>query len=712
MTHFKIKVSAGSTLLVLLASAAVGAKVETWRHEGASAFGKGHREGIVVSDSGRLRLAQAIRPSKKLDAARVWDLARTPQGVLYAATGNEGKVYRSTPDGEWAVAHDSGDSQALSLAVTPDGRVFAGNGPGGVVVEVSDPARPSSRPDPKVQYIWDLASDPRGNLYAATGPTGQLWKRSPEGAWSLLLDSKHSHLLCVAIAPDGSAYAGSDGEGLIYRVGPDGKPSVVYDAPQNEVRTLFVAPDGAVYAGTAAESGGSGGTGRPGPPFGAGPGAGLSRPTRDAVETLALQRPDSPPRREGPDGPASALPGGTAAPKPATPGDNSVYRIGADGVPREVFRHKALIYALAWRDDRLYVGTGPEGQLFEVRDLGRESSPIARVDHGQVLALLADPKDGLLLGAGDPGAVLRLEPGHVATGTLTSDVLDARLISRFGALTWKADRPRGTSVAVKVRTGNVGEPDATWSPWSADQGDPSAAAAIKVPAGRFAQYQLTLASTDPASTPEVRSISLRYQTANLPPEIARVDVPDVGAGDGATRQARLNLRWEATDPNGDDLSYTLQIRKDGWPDWVDLGRDPLTDSSFAWDASAVPDGTYRLRVVATDRPSNAPDDARTRDRVSDPFLVDHLPPTVAVLASPGGATVTIKDEQTRIVKAAYALDGGEWVPIFPDDGLFDSPAETITVALPGLKPGTHVLMVRATDAAGNLGTGDLVKSAR
>ena len=74
--------------------------------------------------------------------------------------------------------------------------------------------------------------------------------------------------------------------------------------------------------------------------------------------------------------------------------------------------------------------------------------------------------------------------------------------------------------------------------------------------------------------------------------------------------------------------------------------------------------------------------------------------------------VTLEDDLTRLVKAAYALDGGEWVAVFPDDGLFDAPGETITIRLPDLKPGTHVLMVRASDAAGNVGTGDALIEAR
>ena len=95
--------------------------------------------------------------------------------------------------------------------------------------------------------------------------------------------------------------------------------------------------------------------------------------------------------------------------------------------------------------------------------------------------------------------------------------------------------------------------------------DPASALA-KVPPGHgLLNIEATLATTDPSATPELRSLTLRYQTANLPPEIARrgrarhVQFLDDGL---RPAEARLTLRWEATDPNGDDLSYTLHIRKD------------------------------------------------------------------------------------------------------------------------------------------------------
>jgi hypothetical protein len=221
-----------------------------------------------------------------------------------------------------------------------------------------------------------------------------------------------------------------------------------------------------------------------------------------------------------------------------------------------------------------------------------------------------------------------------------------------------------------------------------------------------------LATRDPSVSPELHSVALRYQSANLPPEIGRLDVPDVSALDGTARQTRMTVRWDVNDPNDDDLQFNLYLRKDGWPDWVKLNEQPVTEKSFAWDTTSVPAGVYRVRLSASDRPSNNPADALSRDKVSEPFLVDHEAPEVVIKTTGRGASVSLRDKLTRIVRASYALDGGDWVPVFADDGLFDTPQEAVTVSLPDLKPGSHVLMVRATDAAGNTGTGDALIEAK
>lgn len=676
--------------LLVAAVPAWGGKVETWKQDTAGAFAQGREESVIVAEPGRVRLARVLAPTAPIDAARVWDLAQGRDGAIHAATGDAGKVFRRQGDeGAWELAYDAEDGQALSLASAPDGRLYLGTGPSGQVVELSDPQRPATRPGPTVQYIWDLAVDAEGALHAATGPTGQLWKRAPGGAWSLLLDSKHDHLLCLAIGKDGSVYAGSDGEGLIYRVARDGKVSVVLDAPQSEVRSLLVGADGALYAGTATAATTSGGQSR-------GTSSTAVTPRR-AVRLASQERATNPP--------------GIARPRATAAGENLVYRIGPDGAAREVYRAKALMNALAWSNGNVLVGTGPEGRLVELIEGGREVNPMARLDHGQLLALLAGPDGSVLIGAADPGGVARLRPSYATSGTLTSEVFDAKLLSRFGAVTWRADQPAGTAVAVQLRSGNVEGPDETWSAWSGPMTDPSSARA-GVPPGRFVQYRVTLKAEMPGVTPELRSIAVRYQSLNLAPELTRISVPDLNEADGATRQTRLTLRWESSDPNGDDLTYELHVRKDGWPSWVALGERPLTEKSYDWDTTALPAGTYRARVVASDRPSNAPEDALTRELVSEPFLVDHLPPRVALRLEGRTAKAELRDEHTRIVSAAYALDGRDWVPLFPEDGLFDTAAETARITLDDLKPGVHVLMVRTTDAAGNTGSTDAVFEAR
>ncbi len=698
---------------VLCAVASGWAKVETWRQEGPTGFARAHREGVTLSEEGRVRLAHPVVPTRPITAERVWDLARTDSGAIWAATGDSGKVFKLEPraDASWTPALETHDSQVLALAHTRDEHVLAGTGPGGLIFDLADPKTPGVRIAPSVKYIWDLAVDRGGDVYAATGPEGQLWKRShSDGRWSLLYDSKMSHLLCVAVAPDGAIIAGSDREGLIYRITAAGSATIVFDAPQSEVRSLVWGGDGALYAGTAAEAGPAA---RTSPFLSFEPSAGATLVgARVAASGRVVRASYVPEQQTRPQpGARSNVPGGSAAPRPASPGENAVYRFAADLVPREVFRVKGMIHAMAWCQDRLLVGVAPDGSIHEIRNEGADVTLAVKLDSAQILALLAEPDGNVVIGTGDSASVRRLSARYESSARLVSEVKDARLKSRFGGVRWDAVTPPGTSISVQCRSGPVSEPDETWSPWSAAQTDPAHAAA-STPAGRYFQYRAILATGDPRQTPELRSISLAYRTINLAPEIARLDIPDLTAGDGAARQVRLSVRWDASDPNEDDLSYALKVRKDGWPDWIALGSEPTQEKSYSWDTTPFPSGKYRLKLIASDRRSNSPEETLARERESVPFVVDHDPPAVTATVRDGKASILIKDQLVRIASADYSLDGATWTPIFPDDRLFDALEERVTLDLKGLKPGVHVLMVRAVDAAGNTGSGDVLVESR
>ena len=200
------------------------AKLETWRQEGASAFAKHHRERVVISDKGRVRLGHALVPSGSLAAERVWDLAPGSEGRhVYAATGDAGKVFRrargAASPGPWRSTPPT--PRPSRLAARPTARSSSAPDRAGRSIEVTDPKHPASRPDPKRAVHLGPGRRRPGQPVRRDRPQRAALEAVDEtasGRWS----STARRRTCSASpsAPDGAVYAGSDGEGLIYRVGP------------------------------------------------------------------------------------------------------------------------------------------------------------------------------------------------------------------------------------------------------------------------------------------------------------------------------------------------------------------------------------------------------------------------------------------------------------------------------------------------------------
>ncbi|HID23378.1 MAG TPA: hypothetical protein EYP14_13405 [Planctomycetaceae bacterium] len=371
-----------------------------------------------------------------------------------------------------------------------------------------------------------------------------------------------------------------------------------------------------------------------------------------------------------------------------------------------------LVLCLAGSGDRLLVGTGQPARLFELDD----SRPLplitslARLDHGEILSLVRRPDGTIVLGAGDPGRLYSLGTGYAPQGSYESAVYDAGMISHWGAIEWDADVPPGTKLALAVRTGNVAKPDDTWSGWSAEMVDPRHSR-VGAPAGRFIQFRAAFETTDSSKTPTLRVVKVRFVTSNQAPVVKKIEVPDPADADGASKLTKIKVKWTAQDPNKDELRYQLWCRKGGWPDWISLAKG-LSKPEYEWNIAGAPEGRYRLRVVASDRMSNPAERALEAELISDTFVVDHTSPRVRLrtIADKGPVPVIevhAEDELTRIARAAYCVDSGTWQPIFPADGLFDSGRETIRFVPEELEAGRHVIVVRVTDAAGNVATADL-----
>ena len=695
-------------LALTLASSLDAAKMKVWQQQSQSHFEKAKFKHAVISSEGTLRLSRQVKPLAGIDAMHVWDVIEDKAGNLIVATGTEGKIFKVGADGKVDLLYSAAESQVLCLTHGPDDTIFAGTGPKGTILRIAAD-KTSVFTQALDTYVWSLAYDPQSKqLYAGTGPKGRVFQITSDGKSSVFYTTKQEHILRLALGSKGMLYAGTDKGGMVYRIEPRGKGFVIFHAPQAEIRSLLVTDD-AVYAGTGSPVPRRTGSGSSKTAFGTdketrGQGDKETEASSDSLVSLSpcllVSLSDS----------LVSLSDSAPAPTQPAIGDNSLFRIAGDGTVRELFREKVLILSMLRMNGRILLGTGQQGQLFEVDEASKEKTEIARLEHGQIHCLVQRKDGSIVLGTGDPGKLYVLEDRFAGKGTVVSEVLDAKIISKWGDFTWKANVPPSTSVTVAVRSGNVPDPDETWSDWAAEQTDAQAGKALAPPA-RYLQYRVTLGSDNPRVSPEVHGLTLRYRTTNQAPEITSFDVPDIDAGN-LDNPSKLKLKWSAVDPNEDELTFDLFFKKDGWKEWVKLETD-LEKKEYEWDTTAVPSGIYRLKLVASDRRDNTAEEALTAERISARVPVAHDPPRVTVKTAgiendQAVIEATATDAMVRLTEASFALNGKRWTNVFPTDGLFDGKSKSFRFKTDTLRPGTYVLLLRVRDAAGNVGTGDVV----
>ena len=175
-----------------------------------------------------------------------------------------------------------------------------------------------------------------------------------------------------------------------------------------------------------------------------------------------------------------------------------------------------------------------------------------------------------------------------------------------------------------------------------------------------------------------------------------------------------SFTWKASDDNLDSLEYSLYFRGIAESDWK-LLKEELTDTFYTLPAASLPDGAYRLKVVASDAPSNPHDKFLIGELISSPFVITSASPRVEIAEH----SVTGKKAEIRfgarvltgrIATAEFSIDGGEWYLVFPNDGIADSLNEDYRIVTPELPTGEHLVGIRASDGNGNTGTARLVVS--
>ena len=718
-----------------VAATASAAQPQFWRIEGARDFLQGESKGLSVDSEGRVRLAPVTKQLFSPETPYVWALARDGKGVLYAGTGNDGKVFRIQGE-TGTLFYDAPELEVHALAVGPDGRVYVGTSPEGKVWAVDKDGKAELFYDPSEKYIWALAFDRQGRLLVATGSEGRIYRVEKDGKAQPLLTSAETHITALATDDSGHVYAGSAPEGIVYRIDSTGKVFVLHDAPYREVKALAVGADGSLYV---AAVDGSEKEERPPAP--------VAPPIAPAAATAEVTVTESftlPPTAALPPQAAAAL--RAVAPSPGGNAKGALLRIAPSGEVDTVWSSmEETPHSLLATPDGILLGTGDKGKVYRIKD-DRTWSMLAAFPAEQVTALHADAGGAVVLATSNPAKVHVLQPAAGTSGTFVSKVQDTDTVSSWGRIRWQANAPAGTRVLLYSRSGNTGTPDSTWSDWSAAythaDGD-----AVSSERARFLQVKATLEGTKDA-TPVLDTITTAFLQRNLRPQVQSVTVhppgevfqkplsltgeveilgldtpvsPEQRPGGGGPRMPQIaatsysrklyqkgiqTLSWKADDPNQDTLSYDVYYRPLGDARYR-LLRKGLTDAVLAWDTSTVPNGRYVVRITASDAPSNPEAIALTADKESEPFDVDNTPPVVtASLTRPSPPTVRaiVRDDNSLVRRTEYAVDGGRWEEVHPIDGINDAQEETYDIAPKGLAPGPHVIVVRATDLLGNVST--------
>jgi hypothetical protein len=727
----RVPLCAAVSLLASWAVASVdAAPVRVFQAQSAAAFANGTFAGVGLDPTGSLFLTGQVVRVAALPEPFLLSACRSREGWI-VGTGNAGRVLRVGRDGVVATLFETAEPEVFALLCESDGTVYAGTSPRGKVYRIPPDGKGEIWFDPKEEYIWALeraSGNSAAALLVATGTQGRLFRVTARGQGEVLYDAEDTHLRALRVLADGRVLLGSAGEGLILELDQRGQVRTLFDATQPEIVGFAVAPDGTAYAAAL-----------------------------DSEAGLAISPPE-PPRDTGAKPPNAAV-GAQPAPTPVVTvetGDTSraagkgprseVLRIGPQGAVENLWSfNDDTVYSLLWHDDRLWVGTGLEGRVFQ----WIESRMVLQrdLDERQVMALLAD-ETGPVFATTNGAALYRTSGGgrgEERRGTYTSAALDAGQISRFGTLRWRGETAAEADVLFSLRSGMSAEPDRTWSAWTPARAGRELALS-GVPTGRYLQWRAEMKSSG-SQVPRITNAEISYRQENLRPRITRFGplepgeilvpvnfnpanqayepahpnrdgifasldpapmLPDELRLKTIWKKGSRTLRWEASDPNNDELRYELWFRPEASEPWMSM-REDLEETFWSFDEHSLPDGVYRFRLQVSDREANLAGDEKTVEQISEPVLVDSSAPALRAWRHDNGQVrVEVEDRWNPLVEAVVSVDGKAWEPARPADGLLDSRRETFTIAAPA---GTQLLMLRVTDAAFNLVTFDLLRGA-
>jgi len=672
--------------LLFIGSQLYSVQTSSFVDEGYKTFAEGNLEGAALHWDGSLGTGPSLeKPFQLPEGSLIWELLIGSNGYLYAATGGPGAVFRINPkDGSTKKLLDPDKPLLRAIYLDEDNNLYAGSSPDGRIYRVSEQGGfPEIITDLNSSYIWAIESDPynEGAILIAAGAPAALYRLpadySSGDEIETLVRADATHLTTFVYGPNQTLYYGTGPYGHLYKKNKDAEPRILAELGRGEVRSIFPQDDGSLQ--------------------------------------LVVYQSD----RQGSSGrsPDTA----TGSSEGLTSG---VYRISPDGFVEILWQEEdEKIFVGVRQGEDILMGSDTKGRLFRFADRYDWSLLTESPQGGEISALAVVDEDLAWVATSNPVTISPFRYDTTAKGVYTSRVKDAGQRVRWGAISVAGLQV--DSMNWEIRTGDRSEVDSSWENWK-----PLTNGKIQSGPGRYLQYRTTFEK--PAAA--LRRVEFYYQLPNqapvfrrvkgLPVRLESIPTPPQPPGratlnqlfGGNTRNNSdspqpfvvyeetgwLSIVWEASDPNDDELLFTVYIRKLDDTDWL-LLADSIRQPFYSINVSGFKPGYYEPRIVASDRLSNPPGMERTSEVRGDLMLVDNEPPQIHPPQSAAPRSFTVEDRFSIITKVSYRIDGGETRAILPDNKIYDSKKLHFTLPEGSVSDGS-TLLIDALDARGNRAT--------
>lgn len=677
------------TVFLLSLSFLLASSPGIWEREGVKDFLKGKLKGISLSWQGVLSPSFKLSKLPEVKESYILALTKTREGI-FVGTGHEGKLFLIKPDGKVKLIYDSAELDIFTIAVGPKGEVYFATSPRGKIYKYKK-GKVEEFFDPDERFIWKIKYI-NGHLYAATGKPSVLYKIDLKGSGEKLVELPDSQILDF-LYENGKIYIATSDKGRVYEVVKK-NPRLLWESSYREVNSIALW-NGKIYAATQGKRAKKKSSGKT---------------DADAVVSATLSIDVVVVGGTT----TSTTPSSKALPSTVGKKKSVVYEI--DPGSREVREFwdnpEEYVSALVVHNNNLYAATGGKrARIFQL--VGRGKANLFEEAEGREIRTVISAGN-LYFSTSVPVAIYKVEKVKEDAGVYISDVLDAKGQSRWGEVSFE-----GSGVEVQTRSGNSSVPDSTWEDWS-----PSIRSEGKVlsPPSRYLQYRVRFNANGKFS-----SIKISYLKHNQEPRIENIKIypPNVvfvsytretirglpsSIGEGkkkghkqvsvtgkrVSKKGYRTVKWVAKDPDGDSLVYNI---------YLEVGRGKLItleknwdDNYYVFDTTFFPDGKYRIKIVASDLPSNTESDALKTEKISRSFLIDNTPPIINVSREGNTYVVKVEDPGSGVKELRYSKDGKNWILLSPEDGICDGKQEVFRIKAKG------IFALRAVDRHGNVKT--------